>query len=323
MEASKHGECIPSNLIHPLLRLPAEQALVSHRGLGGWWPWCVDADVYAYDVSRGERLAGSATVHDALLAPSFITVPVRYRGETVGRLYLTAMRPAAFDPTDVSFLLQVFEHTMPSLDNIRLVDRLASDAAEAERQRIARDLHDSIIQPYIGLQLGLAAVRQKLIAGRTEVQADVERLLELTILGITDLRRYVHGLKGGGEPEDGLLPAVRRYTRKFAEATGLTVQVDAAADMRLNDRLAAEVFQMVVEGLSNVRRHTTSVWAAVHLSCHAGHLALCIENAASGEAPPVSFTPRSLTERAMALGGDVEVTRSAEGTTTVSVTIPL
>ena len=69
-----------------------------------------------------------------------MTVPLRYRGETLGRLYLTAARWRAFDTSDVAFLLQVLEHTMPTIENIRLVDRLASAAADMERQRIARDL---------------------------------------------------------------------------------------------------------------------------------------------------------------------------------------
>lgn len=70
--------------------------------------------------------------------------------------------------------MQLIEHVLPVIDNIRLVDRLASAAAEEERRRIARDLHDRIVQPYIGLQLGLAAVRQRL-ATAGEVTADVDR----------------------------------------------------------------------------------------------------------------------------------------------------
>jgi hypothetical protein len=58
----------------------------------------------------------------------------------------------AFDQADVEFLLLVFDHTTPMLQNITLVDQLASDAADAERQRIALDFHDRVTQPYIGLE---------------------------------------------------------------------------------------------------------------------------------------------------------------------------
>jgi GAF domain-containing protein len=60
-------------------------------------------------------------------AESFITVPFRARDYIVGRLYLTSLRRRAFNTTDVDFLVQVLDHAMPVLDNIRLVDRLASD----------------------------------------------------------------------------------------------------------------------------------------------------------------------------------------------------
>src|SRR5207237_5539000 len=143
--------------------------------------------VQAYDVVTRERLPEPLQdMRELLAAAAYITVPVRYRGETVGRLYLTAADRYPFEASDVDFLLQVLEHTMPTIDNIRLVDRLASDAAEAERRRIARDLHDSVIQPYIGLQMGLVAIQKKLATHSEAGPEDVERWLARTNAGIAD-----------------------------------------------------------------------------------------------------------------------------------------
>src|SRR5215831_14923901 len=191
---------------------------------------------------------------------------------------------------------------MPTIDNIRLVDRLASDAAEAERRRIARDLHDSVIQPYIGLQMGLAAIHKKLARYREAGPEDVERLLALTNDGIADLRHYLGELQANGARDSGLLPggllpAVQRFTKKFAEATGIAVHVEAETALQVHDRLAAEVFQMVAEGLSNVRRHTRSAQATVALTCCDQHLRLSIANDGATDSGPTPFTPRSITER--------------------------
>src|SRR5439155_5188170 len=161
------------------------------------WGWFGDVKrVQAYDVVTQERLPEPLQdMRELLAAEAYIKVPVRYRGATIGRLYLTAAQRYPFEASDVDFLLQVLEHTMPTIDNIRLVDRLASDTAEEERRRIGRDLHDSVIQPYIGLQMGLVAMQQKLATQRQTVSEDVERLLALTTAGIAELRHYMGALR--------------------------------------------------------------------------------------------------------------------------------
>ena len=110
-------------------------------------------------------------------------------------MYFSRKRGRALDISDLFFLSQVIEQANPIIENVRLVDRLASDAAEQERQRIARDIHDSVIQPYIGFQIGLSGVRRKLAAGHADVRAEIERLAEMADVGIVDLRGYVRGLK--------------------------------------------------------------------------------------------------------------------------------
>ena len=94
----------------------------------------------------------------------------------------------------MDFMLQLMDHVTPVMENIRLIDNLASDAAEQERQRIAHDIHDSVIQPYLGLQFGLAALDQKLEAGNTAIRENVQELLELTNHELAELRRLRLGL---------------------------------------------------------------------------------------------------------------------------------
>ncbi|PYV37616.1 MAG: hypothetical protein DMG06_27610 [Acidobacteria bacterium] len=218
-EAATTAEPIAMELAQMLLRLPPDYAVVYSSALH-WWERLSRA-YYGFDVARRKRTPEAQETSEALAVTldtnSFITVPVRFGSQSVGRLYLTAQRRHAFHDSDIDFLLQVIEHVIPAIDNIRLVDQLASTAAEEERQRIARDIHDSVIQPYIGLQIGLAALRWKFTSGATEMTRDVERLIEMTSLGIDDLRRYVSKLKETGEHEGSLLSAIRRFARKFTE----------------------------------------------------------------------------------------------------------
>jgi signal transduction histidine kinase len=315
---------IPAEVADMLLELPAEQPILYPEQALPWQRLKQIARRRLRRAGAGAETTRHAELGAAVAAllevESFISVSLRNSGGTASRLYLTTHHQR-FNDSDIHFLRQVAEHVAPVLENIRLVDRLAADAAEHERERIARNIHDSVIQPYIGMQMGLAAVREKLAAGRGDVTADLDRLIALADSGITDLRGFARKLPGEGAPEGSLLPAMQRFTDKFTDATGIAVALDVPADLQLHDRLTAEVFQIVAEGLSNVRRHTQAAHAAIYLQCRADHLQLCIENDGVDNAP--SFMPRSITGRVTALGGHVSIGHPTPDHTAVLVEIPL
>jgi signal transduction histidine kinase len=327
-ERAIEAETIPAEAAQLLLAPPLDQAMIYFGAPQAWeWWWSPEASYHLYDTHEGRRIAVAPAMSEALVAmvdaESFISVPLHYFDSTTGRLYLTARRRRAFSPADVGFLLQVIEQVVPLIENLRLVDQLASSAAEEERRRLARDIHDNVIQPYIGFQIGLAAVNQKLHAGAGDITSDIAQLMTITEHGIVDLRRYMHQLPGAGRHEGVLLAAVRRFVVTFTEATHIVVQVEAASDLYINDRLAAEVFQMVVEGLSNIRRHTHAARASIGLACQDDHLMVRIANDDANGVVPTNFIPRSLSERAAALGGQARVERAIGGGAQVIIEIPL
>lgn len=280
---------------------------------------------FIYDLDRGKisKQAQSqfAAISKALDTKAFASVPILYRDQTNGRLYLIGGRQR-MKPADIDFVLEVIEKVFPLLENIGLVDRLASDAAEQERQKLTRDIHDRVIQPYVGLQLGLAALRKKLANTNNGTLEEVDRLCELATDEMNELRLYLMGLKTGEDQVGVLLPAVRRFASKYSAATGIQLEVKGTHQLRLNDRLAAEAFQMVVEGLSNVRRHTNARQAEIDVTCDNNELILRIVNDNVASAAPASFQPASISERAEALGGVARV-YADNGRTVVDVRIPL
>jgi signal transduction histidine kinase len=253
---------------------------------------------------------------------SFLTVPWHQRGRSAGRMYITS-RGRGYGRGDLEFLRQVVGHAEPLVENFELMDRLATMAAEQERRRISRDLHDSTIQPYIGFKMGLEAVCRKAAAG-ANVDRDLRELLMRTELGVADLRRYVHSLTrdaDGGEL--ALAAAVWQYAEQFTMFYGVRVACEVESDLVVGDRLSAEAFQIVREGLSNVHRHTRARAAAVRLSARGGVLVIEVENdAVRGPRPAALFTPRSICERSEALGGKASVDMSG-GRTRVRAEIPL
>ena len=279
-------------------------------------------------VGTGDKLSGML---DAL---RYLSVPVYYRHQAVGRLYIVNSSMQIDGPA-MEFVLQLMDHVTPVMENIRLIDNLASDAAETERRRIAHDIHDSVIQPYLGIQFGLSALDQKLESGNVAIREDVQELLELTKHELAELRRFVWGLKAGEERLDVLLPAIERYAERFSLVTGITVDVEVQGKVKVNDRLAAELFQIVAEGLSNVRRHAFCRDARVEILCKETSLQLQIKNSrprlavqtdaerAAGHDGIRAFRPHSIAERAAALGGETQVYVDEKDYTVVSVGIPL
>ena len=289
--------------------------------------WSQDVSSAIYDFLSGDRLKAteekSAWVADLLETNSFISIPVYQRKTFTGRLYLTS-KHRRFNYSDVEFLRQVIEHVMPMIDNVRLVDRFASEASDYERQRISRDIHDSAIQPYIGLKLGLEALRRQ-VPDANPISAGLGELAEKTDSVIKDLRTYIGELqdRSSGDFGNVLVASVQRHAKKFGEFYDIVVDVKIASDININDRLAAEVFQIVQEGLSNIKRHTASPTATISMTSRNGDMMLEIENESSSVEDGKIFTPRSITERALALGGRVSVNLSDDGRTIVSVTIPM
>ena len=280
--------------------------------------------MYSQDVVTGrasrELTEAARVVVSTLDADAVVTVPFRYHHEAVGRLYVTA-RGGTFDISDLDFLSHAMYATLRVTENVRLLDRLAADAADNERRRIARGIHDTVIQPYIGLQLGLRVILQRFEEGDRHVGADLGHLLALIDAEVSRLRDYVTGLEGMTEAHTTFMPAIRQFARRFAEVTGIDVNVDGPANLALSDRMGAELFEMTTEALSNVRRHTSAQHAAVAVERTDRTIALRVENdGGDGAAPP--FDPRSLEEHAQALGGSLAVHRSA-GTTAVVINIPL
>jgi len=267
-------------------------------------------------------------VSDLLGQPAYMSVPLRAAGRDRGRLFIGA-RTSRYSPADCEFLLQATDQVMPALAHVELVERMATRATDDERRRIALDLHDRIIQPHIGLQLGIQAIEES-ASGATEATIPMLRtrlraLGELAAQGLADLRGYVHTLRYGTRPGDGpgLVDSLRRFAGRYQEATGIQVSIETKSDVWVGERLASEVFSMVSEAVSNVRRHTSATTVSIRLERRGERLLLRIENPEDPGSPCTPFVPQSLTQRAAAVSGALEVHSGSGRTTAVLIEIPL
>jgi signal transduction histidine kinase len=308
-----------------LMKLPENVGAVYHDAESGWrhryYGWYAqEMDTHARMTSHREDCAAIANLLDA---GAVLTVPYAQRDGTTGRLYVACDR-GSFIQADIEFLAQVASAMATVIENMYLMEELISRATEHERLAVSRDLHDTTIQPYIGLKLALDALQRE--AGvESPVAPRIGELVEMTAMTIRDLRHYAETLKErSAMPGEFLVAAVKKQTERLGRFYGIDVEVKSAITPQLKGRIAAEAFQIVSEALSNVLRHSSAKRAFVSILCENANLLLKIGNETMERASTLEkFMPRSINERTKALGGTTFVEHARDGYTVVHVTIPM
>ena len=309
-----------------LMTLPPTAKVVYSRPLLSFlYPHGSAAGYRTFNDLTGLWLAGetgTASCLSALLEThSFISVPLSLRkGE--GRIFVTAASDE-FKKSDVLFLSDIEAQAFPVIETIKLLDRLATDAGRRERERIGRDLHDSAVQPYIGLKHGISALRNR-AAADNPLLPELDKLEAMATDAIGDLRSFAGSLKISPQAGTPLFQtSLQRQALHTREFYGIDVVINVADACEMNDRMAGEVFQIVSEGIANIRKHTKATNCVVDIGVVDRNLIVRIDNDHSGQTVPVPlFTPRSISERAAALGGNARVACASERTE-IHVAIPV
>ncbi|WP_420474554.1 sensor histidine kinase [Noviherbaspirillum sp. ST9] len=312
---------MPDKASEPMLRLPPTLGAFFHTRTSGFllgWRGYAAWDLVSKQRSR-DHLADCQALANLLDTNTFVTVPYVQRDGTSGRLFLSGAR-RGFDYSDITFLTQTSAALATVVENISLMDELITRASEQEREKISRDLHDSTVQPYIGLKLALDALLRE--AGQdNRISKRLSELVDMAGMTIRDLRAYAAVTGKPSMPGDFLLDAIRTKAERLKRFYGIEVKLDTVMSHQLDGKIAAEVFHIVSEGMSNILRHTTAKQAYVHMVCEGKLLTIDIGNEAKDM--PAAFMPRSIRERAEASGGSTLVERDADGYTVVRIVIPL
>jgi signal transduction histidine kinase len=221
---------------------------------------------------------------------SFLGMPIRARGEVVGRLYLTNKVGAAEFRGDDQELVEMFAlHAGIAIDNARLHDQVQRLAIVDERERISRDLHDSAIQAIYAQTLALDDVPELVREDPDEAGRRVDAAIEALHAVIRDIRNFIFGLRpvllDGGSLADGL----RQLATELQRSGGVDVAVTTEEVVDLPIETVAELLALTREGLSNVARHASASRATVVLeSDDDGTLRLELEDDGRGFDPGAS-----------------------------------
>ncbi|HEX2204682.1 MAG TPA: ATP-binding protein [Longimicrobium sp.] len=214
-------------------------------------------------------------------------------------------------------------------ERLREVAARALNAAEEERKRIARELHDETAQMLAALLIRIRVVRGARDPGAVDaLLEDMRREVGQALEGI---RRFARGLRPPALDELGLVPALESHLRQLEEIAGLRITLDAAP---LGDALPPEaelaLYRIVQEALSNVVRHAHATRADVRIEAEDGRAVVTVEDDGHGFEPGRVMSREGgglglfgMNERAAYLGGRVEVTSAPGAGTRVRAEIPL
>jgi signal transduction histidine kinase len=306
-----------------LLRLPRTVALSyenpSESGFGSFNK-SVSYDVNTLE-STDRYTRESKTLSSLFDDQSFVSVPYKQQGVASGRLYLIAA-DREFSRSDVFFTKQVADVISSVIDNMELIENLIAEASGKERLRISLDVHDTTIQPYIGLTLALDALAIEFNSDKQLVDR-INEIIKMANMTILDLRSYKDTLREKSLMRgDVLLSSIHNQGERLHRFYGIQVDVSGSVDPNLSGNLAEATFQIVKEGLSNVLRHTNAKQVTISLSNTEEYLFLEIGNETDPDVPVPQFIPKSILERVQILNGEMLVENNSDRYTVIRIKIP-
>ena len=265
---------------------------------------------------------------------SFSALPLRHRGETHGVLCVAIReRDATYSEVERGLLEGVGERLAVAIENSRLHERVLDEAVLAERERIARELHDGLAQILGYINAQTLAVKKLLASGRTDDALTQLEAMEKAAKGVyADVREGIYSLRTPVSSADGMPAAVRAHLRNYREMPGAPGELEVREEGELPALAPAIEFQLiriVQEALNNVRKHAGSDRATIGFSIDAGELVVSVEDDGRGFEPeqrmPTGwphFGLQTLRERAEAIGGRFEIESELGLGSTVRVYLP-
>lgn len=257
---------------------------------------------------------------------SFLGVPVLVRGEVFGNLYLTdKLGGEDFTETDEELTIGLASAAGVAIENARLQARARELDIVQERERIARDLHDTVIQRLFATGLSLqAAVR---LTDSPEVQERIQQAVDELDLTVRDVRSSIFELNPPATSSSGLRRQLLAVGDEFYDALGYspTFRFEGPIDSGVPDALVQHVVAVVREGLANIAKHSGSPTADVRVTLGNGSVTVVLEDAGRGLGDPRDggHGLANLRTRAEELGGAFEAGDRPVGGTVLRWSAPI
>jgi PAS domain S-box-containing protein len=267
---------------------------------------------------------------------AFVAMPMIVRGRPVGVINAYYRPGEGPGPGSLAFLEAMADQAAVAVDMAALLAQTRDRAQSAERRKLARDLHDSVVQQLFSMRMQAQALRRRLDrpdADHASVRRAAEELAELSAGALADLRLLVFELRPLDLAEHGLIAALRAHAASLRARTGLAIDVQVPAKLRFRggQDVQEDVYRVVSEALHNVVKHANATTVEVTVAAEAPDLVVRVVDDGDGESSGADDGPLtrerlgllSMRERTERWGGRFEAGPCPDRGWLVRAAVPL
>lgn len=263
---------------------------------------------------------------------SELAIPVKMGGKVLGVLDIESTAVNGFDEADIFTAQTLADQLAVAIENARLYQETRSMAVTEERNRMAREIHDTLAQGFTGIILQLEAMEQALGETSEEAQRHLNQARSLARKSLAEARRSVWNLSPQALEQLRIDEAIRHEVERFSKDHDIEAHFNLFGERRdIPPDMGTALFRICQESLTNIIKHAEASEVAVTLSYNSTSVELEIKDNGVGFEPDPDgkmstgsgFGLVSMRERVLGQRGKFEVESEKGVGTTIKVTIPL
>jgi signal transduction histidine kinase len=261
---------------------------------------------------------------------SLLVAPLVRGGEAIGLISTQSYLPRSYRPRDVALFITIANVAAVAIENARLYDQAHDLAVAEERNRLAREIHDTLAQGLVSIILQLEALSAALDA-HSPLQRRVNRAMELARINLDEARRSVRNLRAAPLAQQSLPDALRQLAEEHRQDCGGEVLVELPMSMpHMHAEIESALFRLAQEALTNCRKHAEAALVWIELSFD-DMVRLTIADNGVGfdidswlkQSPTQRFGLHGMRERVARLGGVFQILPRPGGGTLLTAIVPL
>src|SRR6266581_5905754 len=253
-------------------------------------------------------------------------VPLMLRDQVIGMLVLAASEEDAFTQHHAALALAIANQAAIAIENAQLYQQAQELAALEERQRLARELHDSVSQALYGMALGLHTARIQLDRDPQELPESLDYLLSLAEAALDEMRALIFELRPESLESEGLVTALSKQGAALQARHGITVLMQLCEEPDLPLKVKQELYRIAQEAMHNTVKHARAKKVDLVLRQTSKAVILEVRDDGVGFDPMGSFPGHlglhSMQERVSSLGGMLQIESAPGQGTSILAQVP-